>query len=345
MADINVIHQLNYIKESFVTMLQAAFAHTTTPSRYRFKTKANGQVDPTSGIEIWRISPKQIVKYPCIYIKTGSVVADIQFLGQPNDYLREEHMDLTASYPFVIPESRLVALDDLMVTKPISIIDASGTPFNYIYADPSAGSFTLDNYAELVFNESDAGKAVTANYWTSSDYRIYGGNLKVPVTITVKTMESSVDMEIITDLVVLYTRSVFRDRLLRDNIVYKNIRVSGESQETQPDGRVIFTNEITLECFTEYVHAVDLGLYEFIRNINLTVNDYYSTTPAQAFCYCTSPTPVNVDCLWSRNAQTGVSYPTYEPSNLVISADITSRNLIPNFNTSKIGRASCRERV
>ena len=77
------------------------------------------------------------------------------------------------------------------------------------------------------------------------------------------------DRERLTDLVVLYVRHVFREKF-KPFITYIDIRIGGETQTTW-DNQPLFSNTVTIDCWTQYKSELPLKLYELIQKINLNI--------------------------------------------------------------------------
>ena len=92
-------------------------------------------------------------------------------------------------------------------------------------------------------------------------------SLEVPVRITVYAM-STTDRERILDLIILYIRHVFRD-FLAPYITYINIRI-GEESSTIISNQVVYTNTVTVDCWTHYADYIDQSLLELIKKIDVT---------------------------------------------------------------------------
>jgi hypothetical protein len=108
----------------------------------------------------------------------------------------------------------------------------------------------------------------TDKYVTIPQAKHVQSTLQVPVTITIYALRTT-DRERLTDLVILYTRHVFRD-LFKPILTYSDIKLGGETDTTW-ENQPLFSNTVTIECWSQYANEIDYGLYDLIQNIDVSV--------------------------------------------------------------------------
>jgi hypothetical protein len=101
---------------------------------------------------------------------------------------------------------------------------------------------------------------------------MYGGVLTLEVNIDILT-QNIVDMEKLTDIVLILMRYVFREKFQEKNIAFSNLKISGESEEKEDVGK-IYKNTITTKVTTDFTNFIPKSLVEKIEKINITVNPY-----------------------------------------------------------------------
>jgi hypothetical protein len=92
------------------------------------------------------------------------------------------------------------------------------------------------------------------------------------ITFTVRLIvsaQTSDDLEMIMDLLVVYIRHVYRGAIYSRNVNYKEISFESEGTEDAPDGTILFTSGITINCYVEY--DADLPLGEIITKDSVTI--------------------------------------------------------------------------
>lgn len=97
--------------------------------------------------------------------------------------------------------------------------------------------------------------------------KVYTGTMKIPVTFSIYA-ETPTDRDMITDLVMIFVRFVFRDKFYRESIPYLDI-TAGQNGEEERNGATIFLGEVTLQAQTEFDQYIDLSLLQAIESINL----------------------------------------------------------------------------
>jgi len=101
---------------------------------------------------------------------------------------------------------------------------------------------------------------------------MYGGVLTLDVEIAIYT-QNIVDMEKLTDIVLILMRYVFREKFQERNLAYSSLRVSGESTEESDLGR-IYKNIISTKVTSDFTNFIPISLIEKIQKININFNSY-----------------------------------------------------------------------
>jgi len=92
------------------------------------------------------------------------------------------------------------------------------------------------------------------------------------ITLTVRLIvsaQTSDDLEMLMDLLVVYIRHVYRGAIYSRNVNYKEISFESEGTEDAPDGTTLFTSGITVNCYVEY--DADLPLGEIITKDSVVI--------------------------------------------------------------------------
>ena len=253
-----LVRATNFLKMAFVTCLRQAFGSDVTPAEYRYSENEN---DPNCKLRIYRAFPQRMFRPPCLIVTAEAADAKIR-------YLDEEHVkdiygvveEVLNDNVSVVPVYRINSVKDVSGT-----LYTEGTDFTLDY---KTGKFTWINtrppqyfcdYETLTF--IDKFKTIPVS-------RIAQSQLEVPVTITVYALRTT-DRERLTDLVILYTRYVFREKF-KPYMTYLNIRVKGETQTTW-DNQPLFSNAVTIDCWTQYKSELPQKLFDLISQINLSI--------------------------------------------------------------------------
>jgi len=131
-------------------------------------------------------------------------------------------------------------------------------PTIVVSAEAGNASVSSLGYEELKSIKDDLGNII--------GYQIYG-KLEIPVKITIYSLNTS-DREILTDLVALCLRYLFRQKLLDRGISYTKIRIGGEAEETWRN-QILYTNTITIDCYSEFTIDLGVDIVDIINNINV----------------------------------------------------------------------------
>ena len=254
-----IIKATNFLKLAFVVALREAFAHTTTPSDYRYLANEN---DPNCKLRIYRAFPKRQFNPPALIINAEAADARFRYLDDEfvSNIYRVTDEQVNNDALSVVPVMRIAGVrDQLQQTY------EEGTNFTY---DCTTNQFTW------ITSKPDP-------YWCTYDTRTYRDRIStpiqarkvqsqivVPIKISVYAF-STTDRERLTDLVVLYVRSVFREKF-KDFCTFANIQVGGEQQDDW-DNNPLYINTITVDCWTQYASEIDQSLYELINNIDITI--------------------------------------------------------------------------
>lgn len=99
--------------------------------------------------------------------------------------------------------------------------------------------------------------------WRIEDEKlIIGGKMEVTVELKIGSF-SLTDTTQLTDFVVLFLRHLFRPVFLKFGISYTRITIEGEGTEDY-EGQLMFTNKITVPCYSEYSGTVPSDLIQAI---------------------------------------------------------------------------------
>jgi len=101
---------------------------------------------------------------------------------------------------------------------------------------------------------------------------MYGGVLTLNVEIAIYT-QNIVDMEKLTDIVLILMRYVFREKFQERNLAYSTLKISGESMEESDLGR-IYKNVITTKVTSDFTNFIPASLVEKIQKININFDSY-----------------------------------------------------------------------
>lgn len=94
------------------------------------------------------------------------------------------------------------------------------------------------------------------------------GKVLSPVTITVVAL-SDRDRRKLTDLVGLFCQHLFRGKFAAYGIGYKDVTTAGET-DTEWQGQLLYTNSVTVDCYTEYQINYGVDLLDTIRDLVIT---------------------------------------------------------------------------
>ena len=97
--------------------------------------------------------------------------------------------------------------------------------------------------------------------------RIYSGVIFIPVSLSIYA-KNTTTRELLTDLVGIYTRYMFRQLFHKNNIEFLDIRAGDDGQE-EVDGEILFKGKVDIKCQTEFEQRIDMSLYEAIQSINI----------------------------------------------------------------------------
>jgi len=253
-----IVRYTNFLKLSFVVLLRTAFGDATTPSDYRYLEDEN---DPNCKLRIYRAFPKRTFNPPILVVSADQGDARMRYLEDEEvqsvyRVTNETVVNDTVSAP---PVRNLVEVKDDVQTY------TEGTDFTL---DATAGVFTwITPKPATYFTTYDTFKFISKDFTTLYS-KIVQSQMRIPVKITVYAL-STTDRERLTDLVVLYFRHVFRSKL-KQFTTYSDIRVGGETQ-TVWDNQQLFSNTVTVDCWSAYAHEVPYNLFNLIEQINLDI--------------------------------------------------------------------------
>jgi len=251
-----IIKSTYFLKILFEEALRQAFASTTTPEEYRYDPDENG---PLCKIRIYRSFPRRNFNPPVIVINAEPGDASLQYLGKETvkDVFRMDNEEVQSDTLKLVP---LLTIDSVVdggsnpyVEGTNFTVDKKTGVFTWITPKPSKYYCTYTTFSYLNNYTFPAGK------WVQSQVR-------VPVKITVYAL-STTDRERIIDLIVLYVRHVFKD-LFRPMAEYIDMRIGGET-ETTWDNQIVYTNTLTVDCWSAYAHFIDLSTFDLIKNIDI----------------------------------------------------------------------------
>lgn len=97
----------------------------------------------------------------------------------------------------------------------------------------------------------------------------YGGKARLTVQIDI-ICKSVDDRDRLSDIVALYVRHIFRNRLAVLGIAYNKIRWGGQNQ-TEQGTDLLYTNSLIIEVYNEYYQNFPVALIENINALSLTV--------------------------------------------------------------------------
>jgi hypothetical protein len=244
---------------AFVAALRAAFGHTSTPADYRYLEDEN---DVNCKLRIFRAFPKRQFNPPALVVNADAADARFRYLD-----------DERASDVYRVYEEQITN-DGFQVTPIIRIADVYDSIGNHYVEDQD---FTYDAANNVLtwsiikpdpyFATYDT-RTFTDRYKTILYARKIQSQLVVPIRITVYAL-STTDRERLTDLVVLYVRSVFRDRF-KVFCTYTDISVGGETQDDW-ENQVLYINTVTVECWTQFANEIPMDLYALIQQINIDI--------------------------------------------------------------------------
>jgi len=256
-----IIRATNYLKLAFVAALREAFGSTVTPTDYRYGPDEN---DPTVKLRIYRAFPRRQFNPPCLVINADA--SDARFR-----YLDEE----IVSEIYRVYEEQVIN-DSLQVTPIIriaSIKDSIGNTYvedtNFTY---SGNTNTITWLTPLpppspYFATYDT-RTFTNKYQTVFYGKKVQSQIVVPIRISIYAL-STTDRERITDLVILYVRSVFRDKF-KPFCTYINIQVGGETQEDWSN-QPLYINTVTVDCWTQYASEIAQDMYALINSFDIDI--------------------------------------------------------------------------
>jgi len=100
--DLNaLVHGCNYVKLAFTALLQAAYAHESTPPEYKYDSDEN-----KSQITIYRRFPKRSEKFPNISVVAESGDASVSYFGR--EELFEVRNETTGQLEKVVISGRIL---------------------------------------------------------------------------------------------------------------------------------------------------------------------------------------------------------------------------------------------
>jgi hypothetical protein len=101
-----------------------------------------------------------------------------------------------------------------------------------------------------------------------SDEVFFHGMAVLNVQITI-VAQSLLDRDMITDLVVLCIRHLFRAKFQGLDIAFTRMTLGSETEEVEGEA-ILYKNTINIPCTTEYKNAVSRQTFDMIQSISLT---------------------------------------------------------------------------
>lgn len=95
------------------------------------------------------------------------------------------------------------------------------------------------------------------------------GRVDTTVQITILGLQDR-DRRKLTDLTGLFCRHLFVDKFASFGIGYKSIKIGGE-QEQEWQGQMLYTNTLTLPCYTEFQVKYPVSLTDVIARLDLSM--------------------------------------------------------------------------
>ena len=101
----------------------------------------------------------------------------------------------------------------------------------------------------------------------------FTGQYVVPISLTIQALDSTDDRELLTDYVVQILRILARDQFVQYGFGFVKIQVEGESEtEDESDtGRIIYTNVVTVDVYTDYNRIMTPDTASFINKVAVDV--------------------------------------------------------------------------
>ena len=132
----------------------------------------------------------------------------------------------------------------------------------------SAGAYdasltTLGDNIEEASEQTDANGVPILQTFT--------GQYMVPISLTVQAMESTDDRELITDYLVQILRILARDQFVQYGFGMTKIDVAGENEEEDESGRIIYSNVVTVQVYTDYTRIMTPDAASFINRVAIDV--------------------------------------------------------------------------
>jgi hypothetical protein len=103
----------------------------------------------------------------------------------------------------------------------------------------------------------------------------YSGTMKIPVRIQIYA-GSTTDRDVITDLVAIYVRFVFRDLFYENRLNYIGVEAGedGEEEKKNIPGEFIYKGKVDFDVTVEFEQEIPLDLYDLISSINLSAINF-----------------------------------------------------------------------
>jgi hypothetical protein len=254
-----LIRYTNYIKVIFVALLRTAFAHASTPEEYRY---TEDETSPDSKLRIYRAIPQRMFKPPAIVVNVEPGNAQLRYFDDEkvSSIYRVHDQLVSGDQISIVPVYRLIEMKDSN-----GVIYTEDTHFTL---NKTTGVITWIVTAPATYYATYDTFKFTDKYVTVEQAKHVQSMLNVPVTMTVYALRTT-DRERLTDLVILYTRHLFRD-LFKPILTYSDIKLGGEVQ-TDWENQPLFSNTVTVDCWSQYANEIDYGLYDLIQNIDINI--------------------------------------------------------------------------
>jgi len=254
-----IIKATNFLKLAFVASLREVFGHALTPADYRYLPDEN---DANCKLRIYRAFPKRQFNPPCLVINADASDARYRYLDD----------EIVTDIYGVGDE--LVVNDALQVT-PVTALTQVRDSINNIYVedvdftyDWEANKFTWIVTKPTPYYATYKTRTFISRLSTPLMDRKVQSQIVVPIRITIYAM-STTDRERLTDLIVLYIRSVFRNKF-KPFCTYANIQIGGDTQE-EWENQVLYINTVTVTCWTQYASEIPMDIYAMIEAFNIDI--------------------------------------------------------------------------
>ncbi len=127
-----------------------------------------------------------------------------------------------------------------------------------IMVEVEPGDVSITQLGQEIIKQEFDGVKLMANW--------YGGTVNIPVRLTVYA-KTTTDREMLTDLLAIYVRYIFRDLFALNRIEYLDISIDSSEEDRQ--GVPIFIGTVDVRCQMEFEQKIDMTLYDDIQKVSL----------------------------------------------------------------------------